>query len=59
MKVIKKINNNIAVATDGNNREVIIFGKGIGFHEMPYELTDLNKIERDRFITLTKSIMDY
>ena len=41
MKVIKKINNNIAVATDGNNREVIIFGKGIGFHEMPYELTDL------------------
>ena len=46
MKVIKKINNNIAVATDGNNREVIIFGKGIGFHEMPYELTDLNKIER-------------
>lgn len=46
MKVIKKINNNVAIGKDGNNREVIIFGKGIGFHTMPYELTDLSKIDR-------------
>ena len=31
MKVIKKINNNVAIGLDGNNREVVIFGRGIGF----------------------------
>ena len=28
MKVIKKINNNIAIAVDGENNEVIVFAKG-------------------------------
>lgn len=46
MKIIKKINNNVALGVDGNNREVILFGRGIGFEKMPYELTDLSKIER-------------
>ena len=46
MKVIKKINNNVAIGLDGNNREVVIFGRGIGFGEMPYELKDLSKIDR-------------
>lgn len=46
MKVIKKINNNIAVAKDRNNRDVIVFGKGIGFGTLPYDLTDISKVER-------------
>ena len=46
MRIIQKINNNVAVGLDGNNREVVIFGKGIGFPKMPYELTDLSKIDR-------------
>lgn len=46
MKVIKKINNNVALGLDGNNHEVIIFGKGIGFEKMPYELTDLSRVDR-------------
>lgn len=46
MKVIKKINNNVAVGLDGNEREVIIFGKGVGFPHMPYELTDLSRITK-------------
>ena len=46
MVVVKKINNNVAVCRDGNQRELIAFGKGIGFPSMPYELTDLNKIDR-------------
>lgn len=46
MKVIKKINNNVAICVDNNNHELIAFGKGIGFPQMPYELTDLNKIDR-------------
>jgi beta-glucoside operon transcriptional antiterminator len=46
MLVVKKINNNVAVCRDGNQRELIAFGKGIGFPPMPYELTDLEKIDR-------------
>lgn len=46
MMVLKKINNNVAVCRDGNGRELIAFGKGIGFPPTPYELTDLNKVER-------------
>lgn len=42
----KKINNNVAIALDGNQRECVVFGKGIGFHEMPYELKDLSKIDQ-------------
>lgn len=44
MKVVKKINNNVAECIDGNGNQLIAFGKGIGFPKTPYELTDLNKI---------------
>ncbi len=46
MKVIKKINNNAVICLDSNKREVVAFGKGIGFAELPYELTDLSLIDR-------------
>lgn len=46
MIVQKKINNNVAICRDNNQRELVAFGKGIGFPQMPYELTDLRKIER-------------
>ncbi len=46
MKVIKKINNNVAVCLDNKHDELIAFGKGIGFPEIPYELTDLSLISR-------------
>ena len=46
MKVIKKINNNVALCLDNNNHELIAFGNGIGFPRMPYELTDLSKVSR-------------
>lgn len=45
MRAIKKINNNVAVCVDGNGLELIAFGKGIGFQQMPYEVS-LEKIER-------------
>ena len=32
MKVFKSINNNIVTALDDNGMEVIVVGKGIGFH---------------------------
>lgn len=46
MIVWKKINNNVAICRDGNQRELIAFGRGIGFPATPYELTDLSKIDR-------------
>lgn len=45
MKVIRNINNNVAVCLDDNNHEVIAFGKGIGFKKAPYEIA-LSQIDR-------------
>lgn len=45
MRVIKRLNNNVAICEDGNGQELIALGKGIGFPKTPYELTDLSKID--------------
>lgn len=46
MKIIKKINNNFALAQDSKGNIMIASGKGIGFGKLPYELNDLSKIDR-------------
>ncbi len=46
VRIVKKINNNAALGLDGNGTEVVVLGKGVGFAEMPYELTDYSKIQR-------------
>ena len=46
MLVKKKINNNFALCVDSSGQELIAYGVGIGFGKIPYELTDLSKIER-------------
>lgn len=46
MKIVKKINNNVAIGLDQSGQELIVFGKGIGFGKIPYELTDLKKIDK-------------
>ncbi|MGG7618069.1 PRD domain-containing protein [Bacillus coreaensis] len=62
MRAIKKINNNVAICTDSNNKELIAFGKGIGFRPMPYEITDLSSISMtfyridNRFYNLIEEI---
>lgn len=35
MKVIKKVNNNVAIAINDNNEEVFVVGKGVGFLKTP------------------------
>ena len=45
MKVIKNINNNVSLCLDSKGREVVAFGKGIGFIKPPYDVP-LGKIER-------------
>ena len=46
MKIVKQINNNAALAVDGSGKELIVLGRGVGFPKMPYELTDLSRVER-------------
>ncbi|ODJ58790.1 PRD domain-containing protein [Brochothrix thermosphacta] len=46
MKIIKKINNNFAMALNDTGQEVIVAGKGIGFPKTPYQLEDSTKIEK-------------
>lgn len=46
MKVIKKINNNVAICIDGNGKELVAFGNGIGFPKTPYEIQDMGAISR-------------
>lgn len=45
MKIKKNINNNVSLCIDNKGRELIAFGKGIGFIKPPYEVP-LDKIER-------------
>ena len=49
MKLLRKINNNAAVAQDKRGREMVVLGRGVGFHPMPYELTDLSVVYRTFF----------
>ncbi len=44
MRAIKKVNNNVAVCLDSSGKELVAFGKGIGFPQMPYEIKNLNQI---------------
>ena len=45
MKVIKSINNNVSRCYDSKGREVVVFGKGIGFYKTNEEIP-LSKINR-------------
>lgn len=56
MMVVKKINNNVAICRDGSQRELVAFGKGIGFPPTPYELTDLSRIDRTFYNVNSKYI---
>ena len=56
MRVEKKINNNVAVCTDGNGQELIALGRGIGFPKTPYELTDLSKIDMTFYLVSSQTV---
>lgn len=45
MKIIKNINNNVCLCLDSQGREVIAFGKGIGFRKPPSEVP-LSQVDR-------------
>lgn len=46
MLILKKINNNVALAASDAGEEIVVFGRGVGFPAMPYELKDESVIQR-------------
>ncbi len=48
MKAIRRFNNNVVLCVDDSGQEVVVFGKGVGFHELPYEI-DLKMIEKSYY----------
>ncbi|MCD7737560.1 MAG: PRD domain-containing protein [Lachnospiraceae bacterium] len=40
------MNNNVVICCDNSGRELIAFGRGLGFAEIPYEITDMSRIQR-------------
>lgn len=63
MRAIRRLNNNVIVCLTAKGNEVIARGKGIGFHEMPYEVP-LASIERtyydidEKYLQIIESIDD-
>ncbi|MEG0177685.1 PRD domain-containing protein [Anaerorhabdus sp.] len=45
MKLLKSINNNVALCIDSDGNQLVVFGKGVGFHKASDEV-ELAKIER-------------
>lgn len=56
MRLLKKINNNYALALDSKGTQIIVEGKGIGFRTMPEELTDLSVVSRTYYDTKEQDI---
>ena len=46
MKIVKKLNNNVVLALNDKEEEIIVVGKGLGFRKTPYILEDLSLIEK-------------
>lgn len=48
MMAIRRFNNNVVLCRDDQGQEVVVFSKGVGFHELPYEI-DVSKIEKSYY----------
>lgn len=55
MKLLKKINNNFALALDSKGEQIIVEGRGIGFKKMPCEI-DLSEISKTYYNTKEQDI---
>lgn len=49
MKISKQLNNNIVIASDSQDREVVLMGKGIGFKCKPGMEPDMRLVEKQYF----------
>ncbi len=46
MKVLKAINNNVVSCVDDDGKELVVMGRGLGFHAKPGDLMDPAKAEK-------------
>lgn len=46
MLLVRAVGHNAAIAQNADGIETVVFGKGLGFGKMPYELTELERVER-------------
>lgn len=46
MEVVKIFNNNVALALDEGNREIIVMGRGLGFQKKPGDKLDISLVEK-------------
>lgn len=46
MLITKAINNNVVLAEDDAGRELVLFGKGLGFRGAPSYIEDESSIQR-------------
>lgn len=64
MLILKKINNNVALASNDAGEEIVVFGKGVGFPKTPYELEDESIIQRvfadvdEQYMGVAQSVSD-
>lgn len=56
MRILRGINNNAALAIDDEGRELVIFGKGVGFPAGEHELADPSVIDR-RFYNFDNTLL--
>lgn len=57
MKVIKKINNNVVFALNVNSQEIIVVGKGLGFEQIPYQLSETDNRIQHIFVNQENSLL--
>lgn len=64
MRVFRRFNNNVVQCIDDNGRELVAFGKGIGFHQIPYDLVDMKQVDKTyygvdkRYLSMINEISD-
>lgn len=56
MRIVKGINNNAALAVDENGKELVVFGRGVGFPSSEHELKDASVIVK-RFYDVDTSLL--
>ncbi|MBS3972427.1 MAG: PRD domain-containing protein [Erysipelotrichia bacterium] len=52
MRIVKKINNNVALALNQKQQEVFVVGKGIGFPPVPYDLDEGSPLIEKVFVSI-------
>lgn len=57
MRIVKSINSNVALAVDSTGGEAVVFGKGIGFHAVPYEIGDDDSRVQKRFYEVNTALL--